>query len=270
MSAVQSNSLILSDADATDVASTDRVGFEAKLDSSGAEPAKKTLLKQVGGSDTKDKSKEIAASESFVRNNYFPTMVFQYDVKDFEQLNKHLLELTYAEREHGIAVNKSNTAALGSWHSATGLHKKPEYQPLLAEIDAVLARISDELKYATDQELRVTTMWSIINPPGNGNRAHVHPNSLWSGVYYVQAPENAGKIEFIDPRTVIIMNQPKFETKKKRPRECWTKVNFKPVPGRMIIFPAWLYHGVDVNTTKEKGRAADRVIMSFNINQVKK
>lgn len=207
--------------------------------------------------------------ERFVRNAYFPTMIYQFDVENCEELNKTLLELTYAEREQGVAVNKSNTAALGSWHSATNLHKNPAYDPLLTEVDAVLARIGDELKYAKDQALKVTTMWSIINPPGNGNRAHVHPNCLWSGVYYVQAPEGAGKIEFVDPRTVLIMNQPKYEAKKKRPRECWTKVNYKPVPGRMVIFPAWLYHGVDPNATKEKGRAADRVILSFNINQVK-
>jgi hypothetical protein len=38
----------------------------------------------------------------------------------------------------------------------------------------------------------------------------------------------------------------------------------------MVIFPAWLYHGVDTNMSKEKGRAGDRIIISFNINQVKK
>jgi uncharacterized protein (TIGR02466 family) len=213
----------------------------------------------------------LAASERFVRTNYFPTMIYQYDVEDSQALNRTLLDLTYAERERDQAgVNKSNTAELGSWHSATNLHKKPEYGPLLTEIDSALSRISEELRYAKDQVLKITTMWSIINPPGNGNRAHVHPNSLWSGVYYVQAPEGAGQIEFVDPRTIIIMNQPKYITKKKRPRDCWTKVNYKPVPGRMVIFPAWLYHGVDTNMSKEKGRAADRIIVAFNINQVRR
>lgn len=213
----------------------------------------------------------MVESERFVRTNYFPTMVFQYDVENSESLNKGLLDLIYGERERDrIGVNKSNTAELGSWHSATMLHKKAEYAPLLAQVNDATSRISKDLSYATDQVLKVTTMWSIINPPGNGNRAHVHPNSLWSGVYYVQAPENAGQIEFIDPRTVIIMNQAKYLTKKKRPRDCWTKVNYKPLPGRMIVFPAWLYHGVDTNMSKEKGRAGDRVIVSFNINQVRK
>lgn len=214
--------------------------------------------------------KRVVAAEGFVQKPYFPTLIFQNDVDHSEQLNKTLLDLTYAERDHGVAVNKSNTAELGSWHSATNLHKRSEYEPLLAEVNSALERISKELSYASDYALKVTSMWSIINPPGNGNRAHCHPNSLWSGVYYVQAPENAGKIEFIDPRTALVMNQPRYENKKKRPRECWTKVNYKPVPGRMIIFPAWLYHGVDSNTAKEKGRAADRIILSFNINQVKR
>jgi uncharacterized protein (TIGR02466 family) len=218
----------------------------------------------------KTQKKEVTDSDRFVRKDYFPTLIYQYDVPNCESLNKTLLDLTYAERESGVAVNKSNTAELGSWHSATNLHKNPAYDAILTEINSALSRISDELHYAKDHALKVTTMWSIINPPGNGNRAHVHPNSLWSGVYYIQAPENAGQIEFVDPRTVIIMNQPKYENKKKRPREVWAKVNFKPTPGRMVIFPAWLYHGVDTNLSKEKGRAGDRVIISFNINQVKK
>src|SRR5687768_15427644 len=108
-----------------------------------------------------------ARSERFVRNNYFPTMVFQYDVENSEQLNKTILDLTYAERDTGVAVNKSNTASLGSWHSATALHKNPAYEPLVREVNSALSRISEELNYATDQMLKISSMWSIINPPGN-------------------------------------------------------------------------------------------------------
>jgi len=213
---------------------------------------------------------EASGSDRLQRTLYFPTMIYSYDVENAESLNKSLLDLTYAERENGIAVNKSNTAELGSWHSATALHKNRDYSPLLSEVNSALSQISNELRYAKEQFLKVTSMWSIINPPGNGNRAHIHPGSLWSGVYYIQAPEGSGNIEFIDPRSALIMNQPKYENKRKRPRECWTKVNLKPVAGRMVIFPAWLYHGVDSNLSKEKGRAGDRIIISFNVNQMKK
>ena len=224
----------------------------------------------TGATKLASPSRPVVATESFIQKPHFPTLIFQNDVAHCNELNKTLLDLIYAERESGVAVNKSNTAELGSWHSATNLHKNSDYAPLLAEINSALARISDDLCYSTEHALKVTSMWSIINPPGNGNRAHCHPNSLWSGVYYVQAPEHAGNIEFIDPRTALVMNQPKYENKKKRPRDCWTKANYKPVPGRMIIFPAWLYHGVASNVSKEPGRAGDRIIVSFNVNQMKK
>jgi len=215
-------------------------------------------------------SKPVVATDSFIQKSHFPTLIFQDDVQRCDELNKSLLDLVYAERERGVSHNKSNTSELGSWHSATNLHKKSEYLPVLAEINAALERISQDLNYSKDHALKVTSMWSIINPPGNGNRAHCHPNSLWSGVYYVQAPENSGNIEFTDPRTALVMNQPKYETKKKRPRDCWTKANYKPVPGRMFIFPAWLYHSVASNVSKETGKAGDRIIVSFNVNQMKK
>ena len=224
----------------------------------------------TNASMTDSQSKQVIAPEAFIQKSHFPTLIFQDDVHEYEELNKRLLDLVYTERDRGVAVNKSNTAELGSWHSATNLHKNPDYAPLLAEINASLGRVSSHLHYSKDFVLKPTSMWSIINPPGNGNRAHCHPNSLWSGVYYVQAPENCGNIEFTDPRTALVMNQPKYETKKKRPRECWTKANYKPVPGRMFIFPAWLYHSVASNVSKETGRAGDRIIVSFNVNQMKK
>jgi len=129
--------------------------------------------------------------------------------------------------------------------------------------------MSKELGYHQDYTMQIGTMWSIINPPGSANRAHVHPGCLWSGVYYIQAPEGAGNIEFVEPRTAHLMNQPRFVPNQRRPKDCWTKVRFTPVPGRMLIFPSWLYHAVDPNMTKETGDAANRIIISFNLNQRK-
>src|SRR4028119_1674109 len=94
---------------------------------------------------TKSARPGVATSDRFVRKLYFPTIIYQYDVENSEQLNNTLMDLTYAEREQGIAVNKSNTAELGSWHSATALHKDPAYDPLLTQVNAALNRISDEL-----------------------------------------------------------------------------------------------------------------------------
>ena len=44
--------------------------------------------------------------------------------------------------------------------------------------------------------------------------------------------------------------------------ETWTEVLHAPVPGRVIVFPAWLYHAVEPNTNPGSGEAAERIIVS--------
>ena len=211
--------------------------------------------------------------ESFkiTKRNYFPTTIFQIDLPTPKALNTRLLGNIYAEQERDLkGISRSNFTELGGWHSHNDLHKSPEYSDLVALIGQSTAQMSDDLGYSAGHAITIGTMWSIINPPGSSNRAHVHPGCLWSGVYYIQAPEGAGNIEFIEPRTAHLMNQPKYLSNAKRQKDNWTKVRFAPTPGRMLIFPSWLYHAVDPNTSRETGKAAQRIIISFNLNQVKK
>lgn len=208
---------------------------------------------------------------TFKKTAYFPTLIFSVEVGNAAALNKHLLDAIYAERDKdqdGIA--RSNFKELGGWHSQNYLHRDPAYAELVGHINGATAKMSSELGYSKKQVMTIGTMWSIINPPGSANRAHVHPGCTWSGVYYIQAPKDAGQIEFIDPRTAHLMNQPIYEANKRRPRDCWTKVRFVPTAGKMLIFPSWLYHAVDPNLSKEEGDAANRIIISFNISQRKK
>jgi len=207
---------------------------------------------------------------SLTKTLYFPTLIFQLDVENAEDLNKDLLRSIYEEKEKDVnGISRSNVKELGGWHSNNFLHRSPAFSGLVKQINSATKRISKELSYSLDHVLRIGSMWSIINPPGSLNIAHVHPGALWSGVYYVQAPKNAGNIEFIEPRTVHLMHQPKYMPNEKRPRECWTKVNYKPKEGRMIIFPSWLYHSVRPNNAEETGPKGDRVIVSFNVSQQK-
>lgn len=211
------------------------------------------------------------AEVEFSRSAYFPTLVYAGKMSDAKEFNKDLLAAIYDERANDEdGIQRSNFKELGGWHSKNMLHKKPAFAPLVRRVESMLAEISSNLGYDPKYELKITTMWAITNPPGSSNRAHVHPGALWSGVYYVHAPENAGKIEFTDPRTIQIMNSAKFLPKTRRKSECWTKVKVVPTPGKALFFPSWLYHSVEPNLAEGTGRAAERVIISYNINQVKK
>lgn len=206
----------------------------------------------------------------FYKRTYFPTTIFQIDLPDPTALNEHLLSTIYSEREKDQkGISRSNFSELGGWHSHNNLHKNEEYSELVDWIGKATAKMSEEMGYDQSRALKIGTMWSIINPPGASNRAHVHPGCLWSGVYYIQAPEEAGRIEFVEPRVAHLMNQPRYQPNTKRQKEYWTKVRFKPVPGRMLVFPSWLFHAVDPNLSTEEGDKGNRIIMSFNLNQMK-
>ena len=40
----------------------------------------------------------------------------------------------------------------------------------------------------------------MSSPTYSYNKTHTHPNSLWSGVYYIKVPKNSGKLFLEDPR----------------------------------------------------------------------
>ncbi len=202
------------------------------------------------------------------RDDYFPTLVFSVNLHDAEEVNKEILAAIHAERDRDSkGIERSNYRSLGGWHSHNNLHKDPKFKVLTDRAHKMLGGLHENLGYDTNTFMQITTMWSITNPPGSSNRAHIHPGALWSGVYYVQAPEGAGQIEFTDPRTMQIMNSATFIPNKRRKTECWTKVKVKPVAGKMLFFPSWLYHSVEPNLAEGEGRDAERTIISFNINQ---
>jgi uncharacterized protein (TIGR02466 family) len=193
--------------------------------------------------------------------NYFPTSIFTDSLAPDRAaaLNSRLLAAIRSERArdpHGTP--KSTYRQLGSWHSHTKLHKEPEYAEILDIIQTYGAFVSQVNGYDPRYALRVTTMWSIINPPGA---------SMWSGVYYIQTPLNAGSISFIDPRTANVMQEPRYDKERPREDDTRTKITILPEAGKIVIFPSWLYHAVAPNMAEGQDDGADRVIISFNFNQ---
>ena len=104
-------------------------------------------------------------------------------------------------------------------------------------------------------------MWSNINPPGGYIRPHLHPNSHFSGVYYIKAPKNSGQIVFNEPRAAAHMVMPRRK-EGQPPSHLWSEVRVDPLEGRIIIFPAWLWHCVEPNESNDI-----RISVSFNFIQ---
>lgn len=221
--------------------------------------------------DAPDGSGSAGGLGALYLERYFPTLIYFRDFPDGAALNARLLAAIRAIRaEDEAGIERSNVPGLGGWHSRNDLNHRPAFAPLTERITATAAEVSAQQRYDPHWELGIDNMWAIINPPGAHNKSHIHNNVLWSGVYYVQAPENAGRIVFQDPRTAALMLLPRRDTGQQPPADQWSEVYFQPIPGRILLFPSWLYHAVEPNMASGEGEAAERVIISFNLYQRRK
>ncbi|MFZ0487446.1 MAG: TIGR02466 family protein [Arenicellales bacterium] len=201
------------------------------------------------------------------RDLFFPTQIYFTDLANAEALNEELKAHIYAWRDADPdGTFRTNVPQMGGWHSATDMHRRREYNQLTVEIFELIQGVYDHLAYDREFEPVCDSMWANINPRYAYNREHNHPHALWSGVYYVQVPDNGGLLYFTDPRPQAQILTPYYDLERRK-AETQPEVYYQPQDGRLIVFPAWLMHGVQPNVSDRSGREGDRISISFNFHQ---
>ena len=188
-----------------------------------------------------------------MKEQFFPTNFYGKDIQlNNQELAQHIIN--WSQQDQG--VKKTNVTG---WHSQTDMHTKPEYKPLVDQLFLAMKEIWKE--EWLDREPRLGNMWANINYKDGYNKPHVHPNTLFSGVYYIKTSPNCGKLVCNDPRPGIQTVMP-ARIKGTPPKDLWREVHLDPIEGRIIIFPAWLWHGVEPNQSNDI-----RISVSFNFIQ---
>ena len=188
-----------------------------------------------------------------IKEGFFPTILYAKDFQlDLNQMTQNIIK--WSEEDKGIT--KTN---VDGWHSETNMHTKIEYKPLVDELFKMVYEVFNE--EWLDGRVKIGNMWANINPPGGYNKPHVHPNSLFSGVYYVKTPPNSGQLVCSDPRPGIQTCMPNRK-KGEPPKHLWRDLHLQPKENRAIVFPAWLWHSVQPNKSNE-----NRISVSFNFLQ---
>ena len=188
-----------------------------------------------------------------IKEAFFPTFIYGKDVDlDNRLFEKEIIE--WSKKDPGVKKTNKN-----GWHSQTDMHTIPVFKPLVDVLFEMQCEIYNE--EWLDRSPRLGNMWANINPPGGYNAPHVHPNSLFSGVYYVKTLPNSGKLMCNDPRPGIHTNMP-LRKPGQPPKHLWRECHIDPKPGRIIMFPAWLWHCVEPNQSNDI-----RISVSFNFIQ---
>ena len=190
-----------------------------------------------------------------IRELHFPTPIYILDIKD-KNLNAQLERDVISWMNQDKGIKRTN---IKGWHSTTNMHERPEFKRLVNALYEAQKKIYIEEHLESEPVLG--NMWANVNPPGGMNRAHQHPNSLWSGVYYIKAEKNSGQLKIDDPRAAASMVRPKQKSEELSSR-LWRETHYEPVAGRCIMFPSWVMHCVDPNESNDI-----RISVSFNFLQ---
>ena len=189
----------------------------------------------------------------------FSTPIATHRVVNADELNRGLKEIILTEEANKPSTGRSN---IGGWRSEHDLlaRSEPQITALCNEIREAIGHVFQATAGANGfSGYFAINGWANVLRRGNYNTPHNHPESAWSGVYYVDiGTQNAehplsGMLEFMDPRPFVEMvSTPGMP--------FGLPVRIQPEAGLMVVFPSWLYHHVHAYM----GEGA-RIAIAFNI-----
>ena len=147
---------------------------------------------------------------------------FHYPFAD--KLNPKLHEIILQQ-----AVNRDMGATMTAWKA--GFHIK-EFS-LIGDWAFNTVKNFNEVGTAFDDifELHLKDMWGQYYKRGDYQITHHHNPHYWSFVYFVNTPSGSSPLVLQD-------------------KNGWKKI--KAEEGKIICFPAWIYHHVPPNKCKER------------------
>ena len=174
--------------------------------------------------------------------------VFSTPIWGFVLDNEHYHAMDYVDyildmKANNESLYKSNFN--NGWHSRCDLFE----HSIFKELGRSLLNIAtDILRPYIEDELEFLEMWAMVNNRHSYNAHHVHEGVL-SGVFYLQAPKDSGRLILCNPAVRSHSHQIRCKD-----------FPIEPEKLALIMFPSWLEHYVEPSQTDE-----ERIAISFNI-----
>lgn len=194
----------------------------------------------------------------------FPTLILIRRLPGSDALNDQLKSVIAQHKAAHAGINRSNI--LG-WHSDTEMLKWGGEAAKTLGLETLktcgqhttdIGMMGDVPRFEMAME-----MWANVSPTGASNQNHAHPGSLWSAVYYVDdgGDPDSGPLVLQDPRFPMSRAYaPDLVFTDEEGTREENQFRIAPTPGKLVLFPSWLMHGV----RPHKGSGA-RISIAMNI-----
>lgn len=185
---------------------------------------------------------------------WFPSVVWSSILNNID--NSSLKTFAYDRKRNDVGRVVSNYGGYQSSDLLTGDHP---------EIDKLVETLNKEANFCAKQvgigEVQIYNIWLNINPPNSYNHLHNHVGAVFSGVYYVDAVDKQGNIQF-ERSDGAEYHIPEYVDKETYYTS--TRATYACKTNALYIFPGWLKHSVQGNQSH-----SDRISVSFNYGEKK-
>jgi len=190
-----------------------------------------------------------------MREDLWANPIWIFDIADSDVSASKVEEECYLNKESYPSRHSSNQGGYQSNNVDVALY--PNIALLSKQIDKGVLIAASHLNLKSNIDLSIVNMWININSTGNYNSCHIHGDALLSGVYYVKSPDLGQSIVFQNPCSARNFITSTFTNMNNA--LTFNTVEYKPIKGRLILFPSWLPHEVKLNNSED-----DRISISFN------
>lgn len=197
---------------------------------------------------------------------FFETPLVIAQLKHAQDLLADLRGTILARKAVSAGLSRSN---YGGWHSETDMLDwgGPAAAKLAQSAVNLAKRMSFFQETGVDAYHWQVRMWANVTPKGGLNQLHAHPQNLWAGVLYVDMGDGGsggdvgGALYFEDPRfPMCAMHHTAFRLMGVDGQPQAYQPELRPRAGDLIVFPAWLRHGVRPYTGE-----GERISIAMNI-----
>jgi uncharacterized protein (TIGR02466 family) len=182
---------------------------------------------------------------------FFPTPIYYYV---FEPDVISLIDCEIAEYESTIdkqkLINPWGDTVLTNFRYAPYNHSLNSLPNLKNKIIECSSQYLDQLSI-NYKSIDISESWINYSANGGMQNFHLHDGYDISGVYFYRTNAKDGDLVFINPSLVNRFH--------KITSSNFSKISYRPEIGKLIIFPSFLEHSVNINTTDSL-----RISISFN------
>ncbi len=185
--------------------------------------------------------------------DYFVTRIWRFDLSELEpEFPAWRQSIQQLRDSSPDAQGRSNR--LG-WNSETNLFESGKFTSLEQAAQQCFIHCFKEMGIEVDEHAFNISAWVNLTYPGGYNVQHGHQRAYLSGCFYLDTPENCGRIAFADPRPAAAYSPTQMKGEMSTER-----VKIEPVTGHLLVFPSWLEHSVELNES-----TLDRVSIAMNV-----